>query len=95
MLKTGKYVKTMGCPKDLGLFWTGCYIYKLGSEEVQRVLNNLWEDMLMYTYRDQALLTFEIWRNNAFNVWGAEKLRDLVISVDTDRNHTYTPYHTL
>jgi hypothetical protein len=87
MLKTTKYIKTMGCPKDFGLFWTGCYVYRIGSKPIQKVFKNLWEDMLLYTYRDQALLTFEIWRNNEFNVWGKASLNDLVMAVDTDGNH--------
>lgn len=87
MLKTTKYVKIMGCPKDIGIYWTGCYIYKIGSKSIQKVLKNLWEDMLLYTYRDQALLTFEIWRNNDGAKWGKAPLNDMVMGVDTDKNH--------
>jgi hypothetical protein len=87
MLKTTKYIKSMGCPKDFGLYWTGCYIYKIGSIPIQKVFKNLWEDMLLYTYRDQALLTFEIWRNDEFEVWGKAPLNNLIIAVDSDKNH--------
>ncbi len=87
MLKVSKYVKTMGYPKDLGLFWTGCYIYKTNSKLIQQVFKNLWEDMLLYTYRDQALLMFEIWRNKSLNNWGNAPLNNLIKAVDTDGNH--------
>jgi hypothetical protein len=88
MLKVSKYIKTMGCPQNLGLFWTGCYIYKPGSNLLHRSLQNLWEDMMLYTYRDQALLMFEIWRNDAFKVWDTQPLSKLVAAVDTDGNHS-------
>jgi len=87
MFKVSKHIKLMGCPENLGLFWTGCYIYKTKSQIIQKVFKNLWEDMLLYTYRDQALLTYEIWRNNAFNNWGKASLNKLVKPVDTDKNH--------
>jgi hypothetical protein len=87
MLKVSKYIKVAGFPKDFGLYWTGCYVYKIGSKSIQKVLNNLWEDMLIYTYRDQALLTYEIWRNNKCDLWGTAPLNDIVIAVDTDINH--------
>lgn len=89
ILKVTKYVKTMGCPKKLGLFWTGCFIYKIGSKDIQQIFNDLWKDMILYTYRDQALLTYEIWKNNALPLWGTAPLYNMVIPVDTDRNHIY------
>ncbi len=87
MVKVSKYVKTMGCPLDLGLLWNGCYIYKSKSRDVQKVWDNMWFDMLLYTYRDQALLMFEIWRNNSFKIWGKAPLNTLVLAVDSDSNH--------
>jgi len=89
ILKVKKYVKVHGYPNNYTLFWNGCYIYKLGSEQIQKVWNNLWQDMLLYTYRDQSLLMFEIWKNNAFEFWRIEKLNDLIINVDTNSNHVY------
>jgi hypothetical protein len=87
MVKVSKYVKTMGCPLDLGLLWNGCYIYNSKSRDVQKVWDNMWFDMLVYTYRDQALLMFEIWRNNSFKIWGKAPLNTLVLAVDSDGNH--------
>lgn len=89
ILKVTKYVKVMGYPENNGLFWNGCYIYKSRSKEIQKVWADLWADMLLYTYRDQSLLMFEIWRNNAFNLWGNAPLHDIIKNVDSDRNHTY------
>lgn len=87
MLKVTKYIKVMGCPTNLGLFWTRCYIYRIGSKNIQKTAKYLWDDMLLYTYRDQALLTFEIWRNNQMNVWGKAPLDTMITAVDTDSNH--------
>ena len=87
MIRVTKYVKTMGCPLDIGLYWNGCYIYKTGSKIIQKVWSDMWFDMLSYTYRDQALLMFEIWRNNAFQNWGKAPLNTLVLAVDSDSNH--------
>jgi hypothetical protein len=88
MCQVSKYIELEGFPKDFGLYWTGCYVYKIGSKSVQKVLNNLWDDMRLYTYRDQALLTFEIWRETDLNVWGTAKLKQMVKSVYTDKNHS-------
>ena len=87
ILKTTKYVKTMGFPTDYGVFWTGCYIYRIGSKYVGKVMKDLWDDMLIYTYRDQALLTYEIWRNAALDIWGTAPLARMVIPICTDQNH--------
>jgi hypothetical protein len=89
ILKVTKYIKTMRCPKDIGLYWTGCYIYKTNSQIFQNISNDLWNDMLLYTYRDQALLTYELWRNNALDKWKPTPLNKLVIAVDTNNNHHY------
>jgi hypothetical protein len=89
MFKVSKYVKVMGCPMNVGVFWTGCMIYKIGSKKIQDIVKYLWIDMCLYTYRDQALLTFEIWRTNGFDNWGKVNLSNLVIATYTDKNHIY------
>lgn len=90
MLRTTKYIKTMRFPENQGLVWTGCYIYKIGSTVLLTVFNNLWNDMLLYTYRDQALIMFELWRNNNPLFLKIQTFATILISVDSDQNHIYT-----
>lgn len=87
--KTTKYISSMGFPENNQLLWNGCYIYKARSSVIQKVWNHLWEDMLIYTYRDQALLVYEIWRNNAFDEWMIHNLYNMVSNVDSNNNHIY------
>jgi hypothetical protein len=89
MNKTTVYLKSMGFPENKSLMWNGCYIYKARSPVIQKVWNDLWEDMLIYTYRDQALLVYEIWKNNAFDEWIIHNLYNMVINVDSNHNHVY------
>jgi hypothetical protein len=87
--KITSYLISMGFPENTKLLWNGCYIYKAHSILIQKVWNDLWKDMLLYTYRDQALLMYEIWKNDALDEWAMHNLYDMVIKVDTDYNHIY------
>ena len=89
MDKTSAYIRSMGFPENKILLWNGSYIYKARCPIVQKVWNDLWNDMLIYTYRDQALLVYEIWKNDAFNKWYIHNLHNMVGNVDSNRNHVY------
>ena len=90
MDKTTAYLIRMNYPVNNIFLWNGCYIYKARSPTIQKVWNDLWNDMLIYTYRDQALLVYEIWKNKAFNEWSLYNLYNMVINVDSNSNHMYT-----
>jgi hypothetical protein len=89
MNKTTAYLKSMGFPENKSLMWNGCYIYKARTAIIQKVWNDLWKDMLQYTYRDQALLMYEIWKNDALEEWAICNLYRMVCRVDSDQNHVY------
>jgi hypothetical protein len=87
--KTTSYLIRMEFPKNTTLLWNGCYIYKAHSILIQKVWDDLWKDILLYTYRDQALLMYEIWKNNALEEWAMYHLHHMVSHVDSDHNHVY------
>jgi hypothetical protein len=89
MNKTTAYLKSMGFPENKSLMWNGCYMYKARTAIIQKVWNDLWKDMLQYTYRDQALLMYEIWKNDALEEWAICNLYRMVCRVDSDQNHVY------
>ena len=89
MNKVTAHLKSMGFPENKSLMWNGCYIYKARSAIIQKVWNDLWSDMLLYTYRDQALLVYEIWRNDAVDAWDIYNLYNMVLDVGSNRNHVY------
>lgn len=84
------YVRSHGYPANAGLLWNGCYIYRLGCPKIKALFDSLWEDMVVFTYRDQSLYMFEIWKTGAFSSIGAAPLDKMVMSVDTNHNHVYT-----
>ena len=94
-----QYIRSTTFPANYGMFWNGCYIFnvkkhdknsELRTQCVLEVWARLWRDMLVYTYRDQSLLMFEIWKHKVSQgVWGKAPLNKLVKMVDSNRNHVY------
>jgi hypothetical protein len=82
-------IQSQGFPINVGLYWNGCYVYRLNTPEVQKMRADLWKDMLIYTYRDQALWMYELWKNNSLHQIAPLDLASMVIKVDSDANHMY------
>lgn len=82
-------LRSQGFPQNLGLYWNGCYVYKLNTPAVQKLRADLWRDMLIYTYRDQALMMYELWKNDMIGQVRKHNLASMVVNVDSDANHRY------
>lgn len=89
------YLQSQNFPTNQGLFWNGCYLFavKKQNKKLQQVMQDLWNDMILYTYRDQSMYMYHLWKNNAMYLVGkAHDLEDIVSTVDptANLNHNYT-----
>ena len=86
------YFSSLQFPKDYGLFWNGCFIFKNTPKKtnpIAAVYASLWDDMVKFTYRDQPLFMVNIWKNNARGFIAIADLETMVRNVDSNHNHVY------
>jgi len=56
------HYKIAGFPKNFGLFAPGIMIRRM-NERVDKLMEDWWEEIKKYTYRDQISLAYCIWKN--------------------------------
>lgn len=64
MSRTIKFLNKEKMPYNYGLYETGIYVRYLKNNELNLVLENLFNKLLKYSYRDQTILTYILWKNN-------------------------------
>jgi hypothetical protein len=64
MSKTINFLNKEQIPYNYGLYETGIYVRCLKNNELNLLLENLFSILLKYSYRDQTILTYILWRNN-------------------------------
>jgi hypothetical protein len=85
-----QYLKTAGFPTGIGLLWNGCYVTRLADGgRISQLWRSLWEDMLIFTYRDQSLWMYQLWRHNAIDLITRAPLDQYVAQIDSNLNHVY------
>jgi hypothetical protein len=57
------FLRSNDMPSDYGLYECALFVRHLGNVQLNDMLEELFNLMLKYTYRDQALLTYIFWKN--------------------------------
>lgn len=83
------YLESSGLPRNYGLLWNGCYVFNMSNTLIQKAMHELWEDMIIHTYRDQSLFMFHLWKNEAGKCFKIAPLDKLITNVDNNTNHVY------
>lgn len=86
------YLMSVGYPHKNGLYWNGCYVLDNKNEQMKKVMADLWEDMIKFTYRDQALYVYELWKNNAMHLVRDHNLERMVANLHDCFHHQYTDH---
>lgn len=90
MMAVNLYLESNGFPKDIGLMWNGCYVLALHKNPlITKLFNDLYEDMIIYTYRDQSLYMYHLYKNRVNDYYVSAPLDKIVKDVDTNKNHIY------
>ena len=55
--------RSKGMPENFGLFAPGIMIRRHGSDKLKKMLRTWYEQMSLYSYRDQLSLAYAIWRH--------------------------------
>lgn len=64
MNKVINFLKENGMPSNYGLCSCGLFIRHLKNNGFNKLCDELFELMLKFTYRDQALISYIFWKNN-------------------------------
>lgn len=83
------FLNSVGYPRNYGLYWNGCYVVNNRCKRIKKVWSDLWSDMIKFTYRDQALMMYELWKNNEESLVYAHDLYSMVSHVYNDAKHRY------
>lgn len=62
-LQMNKYKKD-GFPKKMGLFETNVVIRKHNDEVCRKIMDDWWNEISLWTKRDQLSFTYSLWKNN-------------------------------
>lgn len=85
------FLKSVGYPAYRGLFWNGCYILNARNKHIPEIWEDLWQHMIKFSYRDQSLYKYVLWKNNADALVHVYPLTRIVMDIcHTNFNHTYT-----
>lgn len=76
-LKT--YLMSVGYPHNNGLYWNGCYVLDNRNDKMKRLMSDVWDDVIKFTYRDQALYMYQVWKHDAKDMIMAHSLEDMII----------------
>ena len=63
IIQTAEYMKA-GMPLNFGLYETGCMVRDFGIPMVKKLMQDWWDELVRYTYRDQISLPYVCWKNN-------------------------------
>jgi hypothetical protein len=83
--------RSVNYPDDFGLFWNGCFIYRQHDQRPIPIWEELWTYMIKWTYRDQALYPFIMWKQkvDAKKLFYLADLDKIVTKTDSNHNHIY------
>lgn len=97
MKRTHDYLRSKNFPEQYGIFWNGCFIYRQNDPTPIKIWKSLWNEMCIFTYRDQALLPYNIWKlikqgeisNDIESIFSLEDLDSIIVKTDSNSNHVY------
>lgn len=64
MNKIKNFLKEEGFPEDFGLWENNVFLRPLKNNKVNKICEELYDLMKIYSYRDQTLLSYILWKNN-------------------------------
>lgn len=90
MSRTIKFLNKEKMPYNYGLYETGIYVRYLKNNELNLLLENLFSKLLKYSYRDQTILTYILWKNNYKAVKSLNNIgNEMVNKSGTKGEHIY------
>ena len=66
MEKVKEFLKGEDFPENFGLWENNVFLRPLKNERVNKICEELYDLMKIYSYRDQTLLSYVLWKNNYF-----------------------------
>ena len=91
MMNVETYLKSVNYPTYRGLFWNGCYVLNVKHRRVADIWEDLWQHMIKFSYRDQSLYKYVLWKNQADDMVHVYPLTRIVKDLCyTNFNHMYT-----
>jgi len=93
MERVRKFLEEQGFPKEFGLWGTYIFNRSLKSPLANKICEELYDLMKVYSYRDQSMLSYVLWKNNfrpndlvINNSWGTKTSRSVARQVTYVRN---------
>lgn len=89
MMRVKQFLESQKFPRNEGLYHNGCFFRSLNNEKLNSVMDLLWLSMRQYTYRDQALLKYAMWKLHWYDVKLGSGSCSLAFSSNGCSNHFY------
>jgi hypothetical protein len=85
------YLLSEQFPEKYGLLSNSCYVYAVRKNpSIEKMWDNLWNDMLIFGYRDQVLYMYHLWKSEMQPHIMQVPLRSMIDGFCTSTNgHTY------
>ena len=64
MSKVKTFLESEKFPKNYGLWETQIQLRSLKNDKLNKICEELYELMKIFSYRDQSLLSYVLWKNN-------------------------------